>query len=655
MSSPLAAIKDALASAVVERLSLSAPSAEELARQIKVPDPEHGDLALPCFVLAKAFDGDKPPVIAERIAAALSEDSRFESAAAVGPYVNVRVAAGLLAERVLGAARTEGYGGGSEGAGKTVVIDFSSPNIAKPLAFHHIRSTVIGQSVGRIHAARGWSVKGINYLGDWGKQFGLLATGFARHGDPARRADAKHLVEVYVKSNKEADVGGLAAKIRAPEEADALKKTLEETLAAATGAEGKEKKKLEKSAKGLEKKLIALVGGDGAPLDGWDEKRAALEATAREAETALPAAKEKDTAARAFLRRMEEGDEDALAEWRAFRETSIEEFQRVYARMGIHFDSIEGESFYGEALEPTLEAVRQKPGTREDQGAEVVDIETGKGKPPVILRTRDGTTLYVTRDIAAARDRKARFDFDRSLYVVAADQSLHFEQLFLTLKAMGHDWADQLKHVPFGRVHGMSTRRGNLVFLDEVLEEAVRKAREICEQSDRIAPEHLDEAVEAIGVGAVIFGDLKGLRTTDYSFVWTDILDFRGHTAPYVQFSHARACSILRKAGGVPSEVDPSRLTLPEEREVLKSLAGYPDSVLQACESFEPSIVTRHVLELAQRAATWLSAGNQDRDKRVIHDDDAELQGARLALVDAVRQTLAHGLGLLGVRAPEAM
>ena len=360
--------------------------------------------------------------------------------------------------------------------------------------------------------------------------------------------------------------------------------------------------------------------------------------------------------ARQFLKRMEEKDAEALAEWKAFRETSVEEFQRVYSRMGIEFTALEGESFYQDVLEQTVERVREKPGTRMSEGAEVVDMPYKKGEPPAMLKTRDGTTLYLTRDIAAAMDRHERFDFDRALYVVAGDQSLHFELLFRTLTEMGLGWADRCHHVPFGRVHGMSTRRGDVVFLDEVLDRAVAEARAICEQSDRIDAEHLDEAVEAIGVGAVVFGDLKNLRTTDYNFKWSEVLDFGGHTAPYVQFSHARACSILRKAETeLPATAALDRLVLPEERAVIMALAQYPDAVQEACEQFEPSLVTRALLDVAQLTASYLTAGNRDRGMRVLVEDDEPLRIARLFLIDGVRHVLAHGLGLLGVRAPTAM
>jgi arginyl-tRNA synthetase len=660
MSSPLAVFRQALASAIAQSQGLSTEALPELERQLRVPEAGRGDLSFPCFNLAKQLQRS-PADLAGQLAEVLAGDPRWSRVEAAGPYVNVGFATRLLAETVVPLARAPGFGGGEEGRGKTVVIDFSSPNIAKPLAFHHIRSTVIGAALGRLHAARGWRVVGINYLGDWGKQFGLLASGFLRYGDPARRADAKHLVEVYVRANKEADVAGTRAAIALPEQAQKLAQELEaaRSARAAGGLDAAREKELARTEKGLEKKLRAMRGIDDEaadPLTGFDGWLAEARATAVARAAALPEVEARDQEARLFLKRMEDKDPAALAEWREFRDTSIREFEKVYARMGIEFTGgIGGESVYQDALESTVARVRERPGTRIDQGAEIVALEAKKGEPPAMLKTRDGTTLYLTRDVAAAIDRFERFAFDRSLYVVAQDQALHFDQLFRVLGAMGFSWADRMRHVAFGRVHGMSTRRGAVIFLDEVLEESTQKARAISEQSEKIAPEHLDEAVEAIGVGAVVFGDLKNLRQSDYTFSWEQVLDFNGHTAPYVQFSHARCSSILRRAGGVPASADLSRLTLDEERAVLLALGAFPDAVLEATEGFEPSLVTRALLDLAQVTAAYLTAGNRDRAMRVLVEDDAELRAARLWLVDAVRNTLRAGLALLGVRAPEAM
>lgn len=651
MGSPLAPLRTALASQIGSSQGLSEDRIQDLETQIREPEPEHGDLAVPMFALAKALKA-RPDQMAQQVAAGLSAEGPWKRIEAVGPYVNVTLAPEALAQAVVPAARRADFVQDDGGQGKTVVIDYSSPNIAKPLGFHHLRTTVIGAAIARLHAACGWKVVGINYLGDWGRQFGLLATGFVRHGDPNRRTDAKHLVEVYIQANREADVGKVQARIDRPEEARKLVAALEAARAEAVPEEAKAAKKHAKQIKSLEKKLQALGAPDTGPLEGWF---AELEADAEAARAELPQVEARATEARQFLRRMEEGDEAALAQWRQFRETSIAEFQRIYARLGIEFTAIEGESFYQDVLESTVEKVRQQPGTRISEGAEVVDLEYGKGEPPVILKTRDGTTLYLTRDVAAALDRFDRFRFDRSLYVVGSDQAFHFEQLFKTLKAMGQDWADRCHHVPFGRLHGMSTRRGNVVFLDEVLDEAEAKAREICEASDKIAPEHLDEAVTAIGIGAVTFGDLKNLRTNDYTFDWNEVLRFDGHTGPYVQFAHARACSILRKGGGAPESADLTRLVLEEEKAVMKALARIPDVLVQACEQFEPSLLTRALIDVAQTSAAYFTAGNRDRSLRVLVDDDDGLRQARLQLVDAIRSVLESGLHILGLQAPTAM
>ncbi|MBI4815512.1 MAG: arginine--tRNA ligase [Deltaproteobacteria bacterium] len=656
MSSPLAIFRRALAETAARSLGLSEEITQKLEATIRAPEPDRGDLALPCFDAAR-LGKRKPPEAAETIASALRVDARFTRVEAVGPYVNVSLVPSALAGAIVPAAREPTYGTSERGRGQAVVIDFSSPNIAKPLAFHHVRSTVIGAALGRIHAAHGYKVVGINYLGDWGKQFGILATGFSRHGDPALRSDAKHLVEVYVRANAEADVEARRGAIAMPSEARGLVAELAAARVATKSAtEEKEKRKLEKKEKALEKRLRSLRGlGETAdPLEGVESFFAELDAKSARARVELVTAEERDREARLYFKRLEEGDEEAIAEWKKFRETSIADFERVYARMGIDFFAYEGESFYNDVLEATVNRVALAPGVRESDGAIVVDMPYAEGEPPAILKTRDGTTLYLTRDVAAAIDRYERFSFAKSLYVVAADQALHFKLLFRTLKAMGFEWADLCRHVEFGRVHGMSTRRGKVVFLDEVLDAAVEKAKEECEKSEKIDREHLEATIEAIGVGAVVFGDLRNLRASDYSFKMEEAVRLDGFSGPYVQFMHARAFSIVKKGGGVPKSADLARLALPEERIVMLALARFPDAMDEALEALEPSVVTRALYDLAQATATWLTAGNHDREKRVLVDD-AELRDARLWLVDAVRNTIHIGLAVLGVRAPEAM
>jgi arginyl-tRNA synthetase len=548
--------------------------ASELDSQIKPADPAHGDFSFPTFPLAKA-QKKAPPAIAAALAQAVKVPGL--EVVAAGPYVNAKFALMPFTSEVIDTARAQGvrYGGGDVGAGKTVVMDYSSPNIAKPIAFHHIRSTVIGHGIANLHRALGYKVEGINYLGDWGKQFGLVAVGFQEYGDPARRKDMAHLVEVYVKANKRA-----------------------------------------------------------------------------EAEPAF------DERARDFFRRMEAKDPEALALWKEFRETSLRDFERIYARLGVRFEHMEGESRYQDKMEPVIEEIAKKVGIKESQGATIVDIPYAENEPPVMLKKNDGSTLYATRDLAAANDRWERFHFEKSLYVVATDQALHFRQLFRVLEAMGREWTKKMVHINFGRVHGMSTRKGTVVLLTDVLDEAKARALEKVQENikaGRIQTNDPDGLAEQIGLGAIFFGDLKNRRTTDYTFDWEDVLAFEGHSGPYLQYAHARTCSILRKGGGTPASYDAALLTLPEEQALLRGIARLPVVVQEAAEQCEPSFVARWLLDLGAAFNSYFTAGNQDRGKRVLLEDNESLKAARLALTDATRASLAAGLTLLGMATPEYM
>jgi arginyl-tRNA synthetase len=456
-----------------------------------------------------------------------------------------------------------------------VVIEFSSPNIAKPLGFHHLRSTMIGNALSRIHAALGYDVTALNFLGDWGKTFGLLAEAYGRFGDPAQleTGGISYLLELYVRAN------------RAVEEDPTF-----------------------------------------------------------------------DEAARAMFRRQEEGDPEAFELWRSFRRISLEEFQRIYDRLGVSFANIEGESDYRDGMDRVVDEVSRTAGIREDQGALVVDMEYTEGEPPLMLRKSDGATLYATRDIAAARDRWQRFGFAKSLYVVGAEQKRHFELLFRAIAAMGDAWAERMIHVQFGRVLGMSTRKGEVVFLEEVLDEARERAATKMRESSDDREIDIDRVAEQVGIGGVVFGDLKNLRTSDYSFDWDDILNPRGFTGICVQYAHARCCSILRKGGGAPEQaaVDLGLLKSSEEVTLVKELARIPGAVEAAAQDLEPSRLARAVYEVARAWNRFQQAGNADRDLRILVDDE-DLRAARLALVDAARIGLRKGLELLGVSAPEAM
>jgi arginyl-tRNA synthetase len=549
---------------------------DEVRRLLKVPEPERGDLSLPCFPFAKRLRKN-PAAIAAEIAATLPPDERFARIEAVGPYLNATIEPRRLVARVVPAIREAGdrFCTSDEGGGRAVVIDFSSPNIAKPLGFHHLRSTMIGNALGRIHRALGYRVVGINFLGDWGKTFGLLGAAFERFGDRERLAGGgiSYLLELYVEANRAAE-----------------------------------------------------------------------------------AEPEFDDAARAMFRRQEETEPGAMELWQSFREISLAEFQRIYDRLGVAFEHFEGESHYRDGMDELIEQVGRAPGTREDQGALVVDMPYGENEPPMMLRKRDGATLYATRDIAAAIDRHQRFDFAKSLYVVGVEQKRHFDQLKRALAAMGHEWSERMVHVIFGRVQGMSTRKGQVVFLEEVLDEARDRAAAKMRETAGDREIDIDAVAEQVGVGGVVFGDLKNLRTSDYHFDWKEILNPRGFTGICVQYAHARCCSILRKGGGAPAaaDVDLGLLTADEEVALVKELARLPGAVRVAADDLEPSRLARAVYEAARAWNRYQQAGNADRGLRVI-TDDATLTAARLALVDAVRVALAKGLDLLGVAAPGAM
>lgn len=540
------------------------------------PDPELGDLAVPCFPLARILRRS-PNAIATDLALFMEEQRPgwVASVRAVGGYVNVHFQAGALAENVIRAIETAGaqYGGGQDGRGKTVIIDFSSPNIAKPFSIGHIRSTVIGHSLARIYSSLGWHVVRINHLGDWGTQFGKLIVAYKLWGrDVDLGSDAiDKLLQLYIRFHEEAET----------------KPELEEQ-------------------------------------------------------------------ARAWFKRLEDGDPEAVGLWQRFRELSLVEFRRVYDLLGIEFDAYTGESFYNNMLDDTVRRLEEAGLTKVSNGAVIVPLDE-YDLPPCLLKKTDGATLYATRDIAAAIYRQNTYHFDRALYVVGMPQQLHFKQVFATLAKLGENWVANCVHVPFGIIrYGdevISTRRGNLIFLEDVLNRAISLTREVIEQKNPDL-ENKEEVARAVGIGAVIFADLRHNRVKDVDFAWEDVLNFEGDTGPYVQYSHARACSILRRAGFTPrvesAEVDWEALSSREEIELLKQLAAFPEVVREAAAEDEPSTIARYLLDLCRDFNTFYHA-------RRVMGQEAGLERARLHLVAATRQVLANGLFLLGLAAPESM
>lgn len=356
--------------------------------------------------------------------------------------------------------------------------------------------------------------------------------------------------------------------------------------------------------------------------------------------------------ARAWFKKLEDNDAEAYELWSWFREVSLKEFDRVYGMLDVHFDSYAGESFYSDKMPAVLTEMREKGIMVNSEGAEIVDLEP-HGMPPALITKKDGSSLYITRDIAAAIYRKNHYDFDKNIYVVGSAQKLHFQQWMKIIELMGNDWVKNCVHVDFGMVSleegSMSTRSGRIVFLEDVLKTAVEKTRQIIEEKNPNL-ENKEDVATAVGIGAIVFQELSNNRIKDYTFSWEKSLAFEGETGPYVQYTHARACSLIRKApaGFETQEVNYNLLVEKAEVEVLRMLRKFPEVVKDAAEKYEPSLITRYIVDLAQDFNRFY------HDHSILVEDQA-LANARLALVNGVRQTLKNGLYLISVKAPERM
>ncbi|HVS18032.1 MAG TPA: arginine--tRNA ligase [Planctomycetota bacterium] len=544
-------------------------------------DPSLGDLAFPCFPLARALK-QAPPAIAGDLAARLTPELADVEVTATGPYLNFRIARAPLAAEVFARITEAGdaWGGSRRGAGRTVVIDYSSPNIAKPMHVGHLRSTILGAALMRLFEAQGYRTVGINHIGDWGSQFGGLVVAIRRwRGEVDLEQDpVRGLLELYQRSK-------------------------------------------------------AAAADDPAFADE----------------------------ARAAWRELERGDEGEVRElWRWVTQVSLAAFARTYARLGIRHDLVRGESHYEPMLDATVARIAAAGVTEESDGALIValgDVDKGLKETPCLLRQGDGTTLYATRDLAAAFSRWEEFAFERCLYVVGAEQKLHFRQLKAVLQRLELEWEPRVEHVDFGLLLGpgrvkLASRKGTVLILDELLDEVVGEARAVIEAKNPALADK-DAVAEAVGIGALVFNDLKRERIKDVLFDRAEILSFEGDTGPYVQFTHARLASILRKAeasGDAGLAAEPDLAQLESAGAILVALGRLPDVVSSAADRAEPSELAQYLLALAREVSGWLSAP----ENKVLAAEPA-LGAARLALVRAAKCTLANGLRLLGVNAPEEM
>lgn len=549
----------------------------EIRDMIEIPsDANMGDYAFPCFKLAKVLR-KAPPLIAKGIAESISGDSLFAEVESVNAYVNMFIAReGFVMDTVTDAVEMgDMYGSSTTDEKRKVIVEYSSPNIAKPFHIGHIRSTVIGNSIYKIYSFLGYDTFRINHLGDYGTQFGKMICAYRKWGneEDVKREPIKTLLSYYTKFHVEA------------------------------------------------------------------EKDPSL-----------------NDEARAIFVALEKGEPEEVRIWKWFREESLKEFTRVYRMLGIEFDSYNGESFYSDKMPRFVKELEDKGLLQESQGAQIVDLEK-YGMSPALIKKSDGSTLYITRDIAAAVYRKETYDFAKNIYVVASQQNLHFQQWFKILELMGYDWAKDCVHVPFGLVSleegTMSTRHGRVVFLEDVLNRAVEETKKIIIEKG-VATDNIDETANQVGIGAVIFQELSNSRIKDYTFSWDKVLNFEGETGPYVQYTYARAASLARRADEKALEraekldIDPSYIAGDAAYELAKLIGGFPQAVKEAAGRYEPSVVTRHIVDTAQ------SFNKFYHDEHIIVDNIDE-QAAKLALVIAAKNTIKNGLALLGMQCPERM
>ncbi len=561
-------ISEILEHTISDQFGAGTLTAQDICSMLEYPpDTTMGDLALPCFKLSKILKM-APPKIAESLSGAFAEHADLCSACVQGGYLNIRIAPQYLLTSVLAKVEADGekYGSSNEGAGKTVLLDYASPNIAKPFHIGHLGTTVIGHSLKLLHEFAGYHCVGINHLGDWGTQFGKLIVAYRKWGSKEKieSGGIDALVELYVKFHAEA------------EQDDSL-----------------------------------------------------------------------NQAARDEFKKLEENDADNIALWKWFIDISNREYDVTFGQLGITFDSYAGESFYTDKMPEQVEKMREKNLLKIDDGASIVDLSE-YNMPPCLILKRDGGTLYPTRDIAAAVYRKRTYDFDKCIYITSAGQCLHFAQWFKVVELMGYDWYDRLVHVPYGTVsiggEKLATRTGNVVLLKNLFAQAIDKVRaRIEEKNPGLADK--DQVAEAVGVGAVVFHYLYNSRIKDINFVMEDALSFEGNTGPYAQYTYARTCSLLEKAGDIPAVE--GKITSAEEGEVLKILSRFPEKIQAALAEYEPSVITRYAIELCTAFNRFY------HNCPILTAEDPAVRATRLRITKACGTVIQNALKLICLRTPE--
>ncbi len=548
---------------------------KEIENYIEIPkEINNGDYAFPCFKLARSLK--KSPIdIADNIKENIELDEKiFTNIEVVGGYLNFFVNKELFAEEVLqSVSQNDEYGKSEIGKGKNIVIDYSSPNIAKTFHIGHLRTTVIGSALYNIYKYLGYNVTGINHIGDYGTQFGKLIEGYKRWGTEYNLEEnpIEKLTEIYVRISN----------------------------------------------------------------------------ACKEDETILEECRNN-------FKKLEEGEPYCKELWKKFKDVSLKEFQKVYDILGTKFDSWNGEAFYIDKMGEVVELLEKSGKLVESQGAKIIDLED-KGMAPCIIEKTNGSSTYATRDLAAILYRARTYDYDKALYVTSYEQVLHFKQIFEVAKLLGLDekYIKGLEHISYGMVlletGKMSTRDGNVIKLEDLLNEAIQRAEKIIEEKNPNL-ENKDEVAKKVGIGAVIFNDLANSRVKDEIFNWNNVLNFQGETGPYIQYTYVRTKSIVEKAGGVPDIKDIKVKYLQDDisSKIIKLIYNFEDILTQVVDKNEPSILSRYLIEVAKNYSNFYN-----ENKIIV--DDSEIQNTRVYVTYAVGKILKIGSKLLGIEMPDKM
>ena len=558
-------------------ISESINGVEILPEYIEIPKyANNGDFAFPCFRLAKELK-KSPIAIAEEIKQNIKLDNNLiEKMDVVDGYLNFYTNKENFAKEVLEEvnAKQENYGSSKIGENKNIVIDYSSPNIAKPFHIGHLRSTVIGGALYNIYKFLGYNTIGINHLGDWGTQFGKLIEGYKRWGS-----------EYNIEEN---------------------------------------------------------------PIDELTKIYVRINALCKEDESVLEECRNN-------FKKLEDGDKYCTEIWNKFRKLSLEEFQRVYDLLGSKFDSWNGEAFYSDKMNEVVDILEKSGKLEESEGARIINLEYAKIDTPCIIGKTNGSTTYATRDLAAIMYRARTYNFDKALYVTSYEQVLHFKQVFEVAKLLGLDekYTKGLEHVPFGMVQlktgKMSTREGNIIKLEDLLNESITRAQKIIEEKNSEL-EDKEDVAKKVGIGAIIFNDLANSRIKDEIFDWDAILNFQGETGPYIQYMYVRTKSVLEKAGYIPEYNEPlvKNLLDKDSMNVINLIYQFEDTLIQVTEKNEPSILSRYLINLAKEYSSFYN------NNKII-TEDKNVQDARLYLTYAVGNILKTGANLLGIQMPNKM